>query len=102
MQAVFLIISLSPSILFKHVWLYSTSQANLNHISILQKKAIRVITVSSTFAHTDKLFIENRILPFEKIISFNRLLFMHTIAYKYANLSPICGKRMKLAKPVQS
>jgi hypothetical protein len=100
MQAVFLIISFSPSLLFKHLWLYISSKPKpYLHFT---KKAIRVITVSSTFAHTDKLFIENRILPFEKIISMNRLLFMHTIAYKYANLSPICGKRMKLAKPVQS
>jgi hypothetical protein len=62
----------------------STSQANLNRINTLQKKAIRIITGSSTFAHTGELFINNRILPFDKLTSLNRLLFMHSIAFNYA------------------
>jgi hypothetical protein len=61
-----------------------TSLANLNRISILQKKSIRIITGSGRYAHTEELFLNNRILTFEKIILLNKLLFMHSIAYNYA------------------
>jgi hypothetical protein len=61
-----------------------TSQANLNRINTLQKKATRIITGSGTFAHTGELFTNSRILPFDKLTSLNRLLFMHSIAFNYA------------------
>jgi hypothetical protein len=64
-----------------------TSLANLNRISILQKKSIRIITGSGPYAHTEELFLNNRVLTFENIISLNKLLFMHSIAYNYAPLS---------------
>jgi hypothetical protein len=53
-----------------------TSQANLNRINTLQKKAIHIITGSGTFAHTGELFTNSRILPFDKLTSLNRLLFI--------------------------
>jgi hypothetical protein len=61
-----------------------TSLANINRISILQKKSIRIITRSGPYAHTEDLFLTNRVLTFENIISMNKLLFMHSIAYNYA------------------
>ncbi len=61
-----------------------TSASNLNAISKLQKKAIRVITKSSYNAHTDPLFIANKILPLDKLLLQNKLLFFHSIKYKYA------------------
>ncbi len=56
----------------------------LNSITLLQKKAIRIISKAHYNAHTTPLFLENKILPFDKLITLHRLLFMHSIAYKYA------------------
>jgi hypothetical protein len=62
----------------------STSQSNLNKIFVLQKKAIRIITNSPYLAHTNPLFLANDILPFDKLLTYNRLMFMHSVAYNYA------------------
>ncbi len=64
-----------------------TSLANINRISILQKKSIRIITGLGPYANTEDLFLNNRVLTFENIISLNKLLFVHSIAYNYAPLS---------------
>jgi hypothetical protein len=61
-----------------------TSQTNINRISVLQKKAVRVISKANYNAHSTPLFLENKILPFDKLIKLHRLLFMHSIAYEYA------------------
>jgi hypothetical protein len=61
-----------------------TSQSNINKILVLQKKAIRIMTMSSYSAHTGPLFLSNNILPFDKLLSFNKLMFMHSVAYNYA------------------
>jgi hypothetical protein len=50
----------------------------------MQKKAIRLISNSKYNAHINPLFAENGVLPFDKLITLNRLLFMHSIAYNYA------------------
>jgi hypothetical protein len=42
------------------------------------------MTNSHNNAHTNLLFYINNILPFEKLIPQNKLLFMHSIAYDYA------------------
>jgi hypothetical protein len=57
---------------------------NINKILTLQKKAIRVITNSSHSAHTGPLFTSTRILPFDKLLTYNCLLFLHSIAYNYS------------------
>jgi hypothetical protein len=61
-----------------------TSQTNINKLATLQKKAIRIITNSTYNAHTNPLFLDNKILPIDKLISLNKLLFMHSVAYNYA------------------
>jgi hypothetical protein len=60
------------------------SASNLNAFSRLQKKAIRIMTKSTYNAHTGPLFIANRILPFDKLILQNKLLFFHSIEFNYA------------------
>ncbi len=60
-----------------------TSQANITKISKLQKKAIRVITHSNYNAHTNVLFFDQGILPFDKIIIYSKFMFMHAVAYNY-------------------
>ncbi len=59
-------------------------KASLNRISLLQKKAIRIITKSKSSAHTLPLFLANRILPFDKLILLGELVFMNSIANNYA------------------
>ena len=53
-----------------------------DQIFILQKKAIRIICNVVHLAYTQNLFKTEEILPFEKLILFNQLLFM----YDYVNL----------------
>ncbi len=71
-------------LLYCTIILNCTSQSNLNRISILQRKAIRIITKSAYNEHTAPLFLSARILPFDKTILLNKLLFMHSVAYGYA------------------
>jgi len=57
---------------------------NRNKIIKIQKKAIRIITNSPYNAHTNPLFSELNILPFNSLIKLAQLSFMHSIAYNYA------------------
>ena len=60
------------------------STSNKNILSKIQKKALRIITNSRYNAHTSPLFLQLKILPFEKIIKQGNLIFMHSIYYNYA------------------
>ena len=64
-----------------------TSKQNLNQISKIQKKAIRVVTRQSYNTHTNPLFYENKILPFNLIIKKAQASLMHSIEFNYAPLS---------------
>ena len=55
----------------------------LNRITLLQKRAIRTISKSTFLAHTHQLFTNLKILPFSKIISYQKIMFMHSIEYGY-------------------
>jgi hypothetical protein len=76
-----------PHLLYCSIITSCASQTALNKISILQKKAIRIITKSKASAHTAPLFYNNNILPYEKILTLNKHLFMHSIAFGYAPVS---------------
>jgi hypothetical protein len=60
------------------------SAANKQRIIKVQKKAVRIMTNSKYNEHTAPIFQKYNILPFEKIIKQAKLLFMHSIEYKYA------------------
>jgi hypothetical protein len=60
-----------------------TSKSNLNKIFIMQKKAIRTITQSKYNDHTAALFYDEKILPLDYVILQAKLIFMHSIKYKY-------------------
>ena len=60
------------------------SKNNKAKLFKVQKKALRIITGSKYNAHTTPLFIQHKILPFEKIIKQGNLIFMHSVNYKYA------------------
>ena len=56
----------------------------LKKIKILQKKAIRTITKSKSREHTEPLFRQLRILPYDKIVQMSKLNFMHAVRYRYS------------------
>jgi hypothetical protein len=60
-----------------------TSQSNINRITKLQKKAIRIISNVNSTAHTEPLFRNLNILPFDKLITQGRLHLMHSIMNNY-------------------
>jgi hypothetical protein len=65
--------------------LYScTSGKNLNRIKIIQKKAIRSICNVKYNEHTEPLFNQLNILPFEKLVYFSQSLLVHSIVHKYS------------------
>ncbi len=64
--------------------MHGTTIKNRNKIIKIQKKAIRIMTNSSYNAHTNPLYTEHCILPYELFIKQSQLLFMHSIAYDYA------------------
>ena len=45
-----------------------TSSANINTMSILQKKAVRIVAAENYNAHTQPIFKSQKILPFDKFI----------------------------------
>jgi hypothetical protein len=64
-----------------------TSNTNINRISKLQKKAIRIITKSNYNAHTQELFKAYNILLYELLQNQAKLHFMHSYVYEYAPTS---------------
>ena len=64
-----------------------SNKTSINKISLLQKKAIRIITNSHVREHCDPLFESLGIFPFHKLITQSRLNFMHTIFYNTAHRS---------------
>ena len=59
----------------------TTSLSNIKHLSILQKKAIRLITHSTYNAHSAPLFLSQTILPVDKIVLLKNACFMHSIYF---------------------
>ena len=52
-----------------------TAQKNLDKISVLQRKCIRIINSAAFNEHSNSLFIKNEIIKFTDIIKINQLLF---------------------------
>ena len=63
---------------------YSYVHIHKQRIFKIQKKAIRIVTGSLYNAHTAPLFTQHNILPYEKLITFSQLMFMHSIEYNYS------------------
>ena len=64
-----------------------TSNSNINRILKLQKKAVRTITRNDYNSHTKPIFIELNILPYNKLLIFSKLIFMHSVHYHYCPTS---------------
>ena len=60
-----------------------TSNKNIDKITKLQKKAIRIATNSPYNAHTQPIFQHYNILPYPKIVAQQQLHFMHAHHYNY-------------------
>ena len=63
------------------------SKSEMKRITILQKKAIRLITNSSYNSHTKPLFEKLKILPFDDILHEQKMIFMHSVYNNYAPVS---------------
>jgi hypothetical protein len=68
-----------PHLLYCNVILSCGSESNLKRILTLQKKAIRIVNKKPYNEPTAPLFISNNILPFNKIVVYSKLMFMHSI-----------------------
>jgi hypothetical protein len=73
-----------PHLLYCSIILSCSSESNIKRIYRLQKKVIRVIFKEKANAHTAPLFLHSNILPFDKILIYSKLTFMHAIHYKYS------------------
>jgi hypothetical protein len=59
------------------------SNSNVQKIFLAQKKAIRIICNKKYREHTNPLFTTLQILPYPKLLNYSKLLFMHSVVYKY-------------------
>ena len=76
-----------PHLLYCLNIFYFSNNSNLKRITILQKKAIRIINKTSRLAHTSTLFNDSAILLFEKLITQARATFMHSVENGYCLLT---------------
>jgi Reverse transcriptase (RNA-dependent DNA polymerase) len=58
-----------------HIW-SSTTFSNLKHISLMQKKAVRLIANANYNSHSEPLFKNLGILPFQDLVSFFNIQLM--------------------------
>lgn len=73
-----------PHLLYCNLIFSSTSVSNLKRITILQNKVIRIINEANYNDHCAPLFRSSLILPFEQLLLYCKLSFMHSIYYSYA------------------
>ena len=99
------LISVYYSIFYSHilyacpVWTLTTLN-NLNVISILQKKCLRIISFSPFNSHTNNLFIENKILKLDDIIKFQ--LMKIVFDFKKQNLPEDLSKLFTLNSEINN
>ena len=63
-----------------------TSLANRKKIITKQKQCIRIIHNTKYNAHTEPLFVKSQILPFNDLVTQQKLTFMHAIFYGYSTV----------------
>jgi len=61
-----------------------TSDANLKILKQKQKEAVRIISKSKYLAHTEPIYKNLEILPFENIMQYNKTVFIQQVIYKHA------------------
>ena len=57
--------------------------SSLNKLTLLQKKAIRLVTNSRYNSHTDPLFKTTNVMKFDDMVQFVKIDFMHSYCHKY-------------------
>jgi hypothetical protein len=73
-----------PHLLYCSIILSCASNLNQKRILTFQKKAVRIRNKKSANSHTLPLFLASNILPFDMILLYNKLCFVHSVFYKYA------------------
>ncbi len=58
---------------------------NQNKLAQIQTKDIRIISYKTYNTHTSPLFKDLNLLPFYQLLTYNKLLFMHSVIYKYSS-----------------
>jgi len=81
---------LYPYLTYCHLIWGNAASTHLNRITILQKKAIRLICAEDYLAHTDPLFQKTKIIRFQELYKYFTLLFVSKIKN---NLLPISFRR---------
>ena len=61
----------------------ATKYSKIKNLYALQKKAIRLVSLSNRFAHSDPLFLANNVLNLPDLIKYDKLCFMHKLRYLY-------------------
>jgi len=64
-----------------------TSESNLKSILTKQKSALKIITHSKNYAHSEPLFKLNNILPFNNLTEYCKLNFMFDIIHRISPVS---------------
>ncbi len=59
------------------------STSNINRIIKTQEKAIHIVTKNSHTEYTQPIFHSLKILPYDKLVHFTKLKFMHSVVYRY-------------------
>ena len=60
-----------------------TNSKNINILVVKQKRCMRIITKSRYNAHTEPLFFNLKVLPLNDLITYHKLIFMHSLAHQY-------------------
>ena len=70
-----------PHLLYCTLIFGCTSDSNIKLVLIMQKKAVRIISNKKYNDHTAPLFIQHSILPFDKLLYFNKIKFIHSYVH---------------------
>ena len=70
-----------PHFIYGIVFWGSVAKREFNSLFILQKRAVRMLTRSQRYAHTDPLFIKNDFLKLNDILNFEMCKFIHRDLY---------------------
>jgi hypothetical protein len=69
---------------YSSIFLNGLCDKNIAKITLLQKRAIRIINKAYYNDHTGPLFSLCKILTFKQLMYYNSMLFMHSVTYNYA------------------
>ena len=79
----------------------NTYPTNLECISLLQKRVVRIVYGAKRLAHTTPLFSNLRMLKFVDLTKLKTLIFMHIVYYNMLPRSNLCLNLKKMIRRIQ-